>query len=871
MAPGPARLAGMATLALLGLCAATARADDLACPTGEDAEVTTFGSLGQVAPPSHDSDAGAIGAHGTQGQANATTTLPPLPPAAPRPPLSLKSGCEYTVSLHDKSEVYLSLRRVDPNTRLRVSWDLEGSGDLPWMLFSWAGQCCGGLNPHASLTASTLYGDWGVKPDAWTGDIVYQPDPNGRDKYHCRPACRSYNLEPWTTAPLLITLSTWFSYGQVSGSVKFSFEPAAPYIKPDQLDVLKSVYDGCCAARQAPPAPLWNWERYKAANGTDVDAKPYCDWLPKPWQSMNFTDQSCDDIPGAFCDTDGNVVELTLFEAGLQCAFPDAIQRLRGLKKLDLGGNQISQSVPTAVAALPDLKVVSLPHNRIDGDVPCFASAKLRTLVLSYNRLTGELPSCYDGDKIMNSQPDLTKVLMNANRISGQLSEHAFAKGTAHPKHIATLDLSLNTFKGGLSSSLCNLKSLRNLRLSRNRFQRNIPPCLLENMPNMVELDLSYNHLEGPFPEIGTATSKLKQLSLQQNNLVGSVGTQLNVLVENIRKTAQGGDGIINLGANRFSGPLPDSLELLVYSGKNELAGLVLGGNHFRCDATTNSWPLWALRAPLAKSGALGACAPVPVPSKVVPPLVHAGMQIHVVGKGFVQSDELSCVFYAKARGAGSAMTQIAQASALRINSTAVVCSAPKQLVGSDVLKGDAVWVSVANFGNDVANAETVGGGFVMPQFNAACAMGHAGPRCEYSVELTCNSRGMPNDDGACTCYSGFEGSGCSSVDQAVLDEAVRKHTAAVDGTLIAGLSIACFAFVGCCSFALVMIRRERRGEPLFMRLPTEDDGMVSELAELGRPMQSESFTEVGPMASEVFRGPNHGAGHQTAVLHAVP
>eukprot|EP00959_Pyramimonas_sp_CCMP1952_P365378 7652398-Pyramimonas_sp.AAC.1 len=58
-----------------------------------------------------------------------------------------------------------------------------------------------------------------------------------------------------------------------------TFEEPQEYIKPDQLEVLKEVYDTCCAPTQREMPPGWKWFEHKKGLSGDTDVKPYCDWL----------------------------------------------------------------------------------------------------------------------------------------------------------------------------------------------------------------------------------------------------------------------------------------------------------------------------------------------------------------------------------------------------------------------------------------------------------------------------------------------------------------------------------------------------------------------------------------------------------------
>ena len=48
----------------------------------------------------------------------------------------------------------------------------------------------------------------------------------------------------------------------------------------------------------------------------------------------------------------------------------------------------------------------------------------------------------------------------------------------------------------------------------------------------------------------------------------------------------------LHLSSNGFSGELPLALYDLIYQSNHTVEFIDIGGNHFRCDKTTGSWPV---------------------------------------------------------------------------------------------------------------------------------------------------------------------------------------------------------------------------------------------------------------------------------------
>ncbi|MCP4216793.1 MAG: hypothetical protein GY765_19235 [bacterium] len=158
---------------------------------------------------------------------------------------------------------------------------------------------------------------------------------------------------------------------------------------------------------------------------------------------------------------------------------------------------KIAAKLPPELAAkvhiVKDGETISLKEPEadiaLDGEIPSSLGqlSKLKTLDLSWNRLTGPIP------------PAL-----------GNL------------KHLVALNLGHNMLSGPIPPELCYMSALESLALGNNQLTGTIPGEL-ENLDKLWFLYLQYNQLEGEIPEELGNMEKVKKLHLQSNNLSGEL------------------------------------------------------------------------------------------------------------------------------------------------------------------------------------------------------------------------------------------------------------------------------------------------------------------------------------------------------------
>ncbi|KAF7141996.1 hypothetical protein RHSIM_Rhsim06G0122700 [Rhododendron simsii] len=112
--------------------------------------------------------------------------------------------------------------------------------------------------------------------------------------------------------------------------------------------------------------------------------------------------------------------------------------------------------------------------------------------------------------------------------------------------------LKAQNISGGVPPEFSKLRHLTILDLSRNCFNGSIPPQWAPM--RLVELSFMGNQLSGPFPEVLTKITTLKNLSIEGNRFSGPIPPQIGKLV-NLQKLV--------LSSNSFTGELPVALAKL--------------------------------------------------------------------------------------------------------------------------------------------------------------------------------------------------------------------------------------------------------------------------------------------------------------------
>eukprot|EP00981_Chlorochromonas_danica_P010351 scaffold3152_cov256-Ochromonas_danica.AAC.1 len=283
---------------------------------------------------------------------------------------------------------------------------------------------------------------------------------------------------------------------------------------------------------------------------------------------------------------------------------PVTLVNCTSLQILSMAKSLYTGPIPAGLGKLPWFNYLDISYNLIEGSIPesFYDSTALVGLLLGTNLLTGTLPN--DIGRISN----LAYLILDHNLLYGTVP-YALSSLT----RMISLGLGTNAFTGPANLEWSNFSNLNMLQLqdclftgslsftaksavhfqyvnvSLNYFSGNL--SVLSYAPASQVLDISFNLLSGPLPDISSMASLLF-LFAQSNFLVGSIENLFsqgvhallqnvdisnNLLTGSIPSQFQIGTGVVlkSFAAiqNCFTGTIPDSfcnitsLEVLALDG----------------------------------------------------------------------------------------------------------------------------------------------------------------------------------------------------------------------------------------------------------------------------------------------------------------
>ncbi|GJY85134.1 leucine-rich repeat-containing protein [Tanacetum coccineum] len=284
--------------------------------------------------------------------------------------------------------------------------------------------------------------------------------------------------------------------------------------------------------------------------------------------------------------------ELEIGGVNISSALPDRLNISSSLKLLNLADTGLKGKLPHYIFNLHSLETLDLYSNTLTGDIPSDISVSLTHLTylrLSYNRLTGTLPSW------LFTSPSLEYLGLSGNMFSGNVPFELFALPS-----LKALGLSDNQLVGHTDvQTFRRLTNLTHLYLSNNNFSGEWElDTLLSSLTNLEYLDLSYsgfsvttknaNHYVNPafrdlrlascklkvFPNSLRAMRQLEQLDLSSNEIYGQIphwageigGNELHGLdlshnfITGLPQFQGNGLKELHLKSNLIQGPFPSSI-----------------------------------------------------------------------------------------------------------------------------------------------------------------------------------------------------------------------------------------------------------------------------------------------------------------------
>ncbi|KAI3981032.1 hypothetical protein MKX01_036578 [Papaver californicum] len=276
-----------------------------------------------------------------------------------------------------------------------------------------------------------------------------------------------------------------------------------------------------------------------------------------------------------------HITNIQLKRLYLSGELPDEFANLPYLQELDFSVNYLNGSIPKAWKTLPlvilsllanNVKgifpseiadIVTLEHllvtdNQLEGPIPPELGklTRLKTLVLSGNNFTGTLPSTFANLK------NITDFRIAGTSFSGEIPDFI-----GNWTQLVRLDMRGTSMEGPIPSTIFYLKNLTTLRVSdlkgpnmpfpdlrdmSSMQQLELRNCLIhgsiasnivESMPRLLQLDLSFNRLTGDIQSLQEMPSLLN-MYLTNNSLTG----QIPAWIINAKRN-------FDLSYNNFTGP----------------------------------------------------------------------------------------------------------------------------------------------------------------------------------------------------------------------------------------------------------------------------------------------------------------------------
>ncbi|XP_042519231.1 probable leucine-rich repeat receptor-like protein kinase At1g35710 [Macadamia integrifolia] len=237
-----------------------------------------------------------------------------------------------------------------------------------------------------------------------------------------------------------------------------------------------------------------------------------------------------------------NLIILSLYDNSFNGSIPQEIGNLKSLNRLCVGLNRLSGSIPAAIGNMKNLILLDLAYNMLSGSIPeVMGNMKsLITLDLSYNMLTG---SILEG---VGNMKNLNELDLSDNMLTGPIPA-----GIENMKNLKQMDLSTNKLTGSIPAGVVNLRNLEELDLSNNMLTGPIPVGM-GNLKNLQQLKLSNNMLTGSIPMGIGDMKQLTLLNLSHNKLNGSIPAHIGGFNFHYMD--------MDLSYNDLEGPVPNKM-----------------------------------------------------------------------------------------------------------------------------------------------------------------------------------------------------------------------------------------------------------------------------------------------------------------------
>ncbi|KAG8371695.1 hypothetical protein BUALT_Bualt13G0115000 [Buddleja alternifolia] len=247
-----------------------------------------------------------------------------------------------------------------------------------------------------------------------------------------------------------------------------------------------------------------------SATDADVMAKLAKSISPTPggWSGSNFCKWQ-----GISCDSSSRVSSINLSSKSLSGMLPSEINQLSGLKSLSLQRNRFSGPLPP-LTNLGSLEEVNLDENGFNSIPTGFLSGLTSLQSFSINNNSNLPPWTIPGS--LKDSTSLTTFLASKSSIIGEIPD---IFGSL--PNFQNLRISYNNMTGSLPSSFAN-SGIQNLWLNNQVMGFSGSIDVLGTMTQLKTVWLHANKFSGPIPNL-TACTELNDLLLRDNALTGVI------------------------------------------------------------------------------------------------------------------------------------------------------------------------------------------------------------------------------------------------------------------------------------------------------------------------------------------------------------
>ncbi|XP_038896173.1 receptor-like protein 13 [Benincasa hispida] len=224
-----------------------------------------------------------------------------------------------------------------------------------------------------------------------------------------------------------------------------------------------------------------------------------------------------------------NLRELDLSENALngtlQMQGVDGFSSLKNLEILNLGQNNLNDSIFSSLRGLKSLRILNLLHNDdLGGIIPTKDIAKLRSLEIL--DLSGH--NYYGGVIPLKDLKNLRVLDLSYNKFNSSLPIQGFCETNS----LVELNLRNNQIRGKFSECVGNFTRLKVVDISYNQFSGKIPTTI-SKLTSMEYLSFHENHFEGTFSFSSLANhSKLWYLKLSGRSNIGNIQVETEEVPE---------------------------------------------------------------------------------------------------------------------------------------------------------------------------------------------------------------------------------------------------------------------------------------------------------------------------------------------------